>query len=321
MDYTIETAFCEDSTRQFIFSTEQKLSDFLSDLKTEEYTFEPLNSYQRMLVHLVASHYQMASRSLEEKKGNKDSNSEENKSSDPPKSVYITKKKESKSPLLKLRDYLTKHQQQKHDSLIKGGGGGFFRNSLNKTEPKKEEEPVVFKGRGKPRWKPDDYDNYKFDCDTTSSYREKEYQRDNHREFKEQKEVIKDAPIPVIEGEQEGKEEANKEKEPTTKDETAHKQTRVKMLQRINGILGGNQTQGNNGNRRQSNIETQETKLKTYEAPEREKMNKAISDSTKVQENVKKSDNFLPSTGHMLIIHVIFIETWEFITNNQTGYL
>jgi len=34
MDYTIETAFCEDSTRQFIFSIEQKLSDFLSDLKS-----------------------------------------------------------------------------------------------------------------------------------------------------------------------------------------------------------------------------------------------------------------------------------------------
>jgi len=77
------------------------------------------------------------------------------------------------------------------------------------------------------------------------------------------------------------------------------------MLQRINGILGGNQTQGNNGSRRQSNIETQETKVKTYEAPERDKMGKAISDSAKVQENIKKSDNFLPSTGHMLIIHNI----------------
>ena len=71
---------------------------------------------------------------------------------------------------------------------MKGGGsGGVFRNSSNKTEPKKEEEvfyffcftgahsfpfqPVVFKGRGKARWRPDDYDNYKFDSDSTPYYR------------------------------------------------------------------------------------------------------------------------------------------------------
>ena len=29
MDYTLETAFCEDTTRDFIFDTEQKLVNFL----------------------------------------------------------------------------------------------------------------------------------------------------------------------------------------------------------------------------------------------------------------------------------------------------
>jgi hypothetical protein len=303
MDYTIETAFCEDSTRQFIFSIEDQLSDFLSDLKTEEYTFEPMNSYQRMLVHLVASHYQIASRSLEDKKGNKDSNLEENKSSDPPKSVYINKKAESKTPLLKLRDYLTKHQQQKHDSLMKGGGcGGVFRNSSNKTEPKKEEEPVVFKGRGKARWRPDDYDNYKFDGDSTPPYREKEYQREYQyqpREYQKEYQVKEYKEIPKEEQAIEVKEEGIKE---VPKDDPAHKQTRVKMLQRINGILGANQPNNGSGIRRQEGQETQQQQKESWRAPE--KMTKAISD-TRANESVKKSDGFLPSTAHMLILYDI----------------
>ena len=88
MDYTIETAFCEDSTRQFLFNIEDRVSNFLQKangtltpflpfikITEDELTFEAMNSYQRMLVHLIVQHYQMSSRSLEEK-GHKDSNQE-----------------------------------------------------------------------------------------------------------------------------------------------------------------------------------------------------------------------------------------------------
>lgn len=80
MDYTLETAFCQNESRKFIFEIEDKVLNFLTTEEgslfvvfylQEKLLLDDLNSYQRMLVHLICEHYHLQSRSVEEK-GNKD---------------------------------------------------------------------------------------------------------------------------------------------------------------------------------------------------------------------------------------------------------
>mmetsp|Transcript_37408 Transcript_37408/g.33535 ORF Transcript_37408/g.33535 Transcript_37408/m.33535 type:complete len:107 (-) Transcript_37408:1894-2214(-) len=106
MDYTIETAFCNNETRQFIFENEERLRNFLLNSQEQKILIENINSYQRMLIHLITDHYQMISKSCEER-GPKEKNYEENKQGDQLRNVEVLRTKDSKCPLLTLRDYLS----------------------------------------------------------------------------------------------------------------------------------------------------------------------------------------------------------------------
>jgi len=162
MEYSLETVYCDETARQFVFSIEEKFSNFVHDPQEEKLLFENMNPYQRMMIHMIAEHYGLFSKTLDDK------GYEETKNHDNLKNVHLIKSQDTKEPLIKLRDYLCKSQQEKHELLIKLKDGT-DKAKIREKKPA-DDNQVVFKGRGKTRWKPEDLEHYQSDRTPTEKY-------------------------------------------------------------------------------------------------------------------------------------------------------
>ena len=116
-----------------------------------------------MLIHMIADHYGMPSKSHEEPKGSKDKqpitrntsktvggtkNSEsdgpeESKQSENLKAVVITKGPDTRAPLLGLTDYLTRSQKEKHEIIMQRLKKQGPKRNIVDTEPKDIPEDQV----------------------------------------------------------------------------------------------------------------------------------------------------------------------------------
>ena len=138
MNYSFETAFCNNDTRNFLFLVEDTIIGFLNDSEglftyfsawkiklKEQFSFYELNPYERMLVHSMAECFNLTSLSTNSQPNGKSHMSSgkhkkfEPRSQDSSKNRDITliKTPESRVPVLTLHDYFTEAQNMSHKKL------------------------------------------------------------------------------------------------------------------------------------------------------------------------------------------------------------